>query len=143
VALRKAQAVAASIPAGTVLGADTVVEVGGRVLGKPADAADAVRMLRLLSGSRHRVHTGVAVVHRPGGVSRSATATTEVGMRTLTLREIEDYVASGEPMGKAGAYAVQETGDRFVEELRGDHDTVIGLSMATVRRLLDELAAAV
>lgn len=119
-----------------VLGADTVVSVDGEVLGKPVDEADAVRMLRTLSGTRHQVLTGVAVaVH--GAATRCEVQTTHVHMRAWTDDEIAAYVASGEPMDKAGSYAIQEGGDRFVTAIEGRFDNVVGLPLDTTRALLE------
>ncbi len=142
-ALRKARFVADHEDHGAFLGADTVVEVEGQVLGKPRDESDARRMLDQLSNTTHHVHTGVALVHRPTGLEESAVATTAVRMRVISPEERDAYVASGEPMDKAGGYAVQETGDRFVEALDGDFDNVVGLPMAVVRTLLERLASRV
>ena len=124
-----------------VLAADTLVATDGVVLGKPIDAADATRMLRLLSGTRHPVHTAVAVAQRADGTAASVTVevtTTWVTMAPLTGDDIATYVATGDPMDKAGAYAIQQIGDRFVQRIDGPFDNVVGLPMATVRRLLAE-----
>jgi len=118
-----------------VLGADTVVAVGDRLLGKPRDAADARAILRSLSGTTHSVVTGVALRTKTGVETRSVE--TRVTMRILTDEEIDAYVASGEAMGKAGAYAIQETADRFVVAVDGPYDNVVGLPVATVRDLMD------
>jgi len=123
-----------------ILSADTVVEASdGELLGKPADDDDARRMLHKLSGSRHFVHTGVAVAHvdnpfREGIIS--ITDTTVIRFRPLTDAEIDAYVASGESRGKAGAYAIQETGDAFVISVEGDWDNVVGLPVKRVDDLL-------
>jgi septum formation protein len=121
-------------PGEVVLGADTIVVVDGEVLGKPADAREAAAMLRRLSGRRHDVVTGVAV--RDNGMLRSAHARTSVTFRELTDAEIGAYVAGGEPMDKAGAYAYQGGAAGFVTALDGDADTVIGLPIRLVRELL-------
>jgi septum formation protein len=126
-ACRKARAVAARVGRGTVLGADTVVAVGDVLLAKPEDAADARRMLGLLSGTTHRVVTGYCAIDARSGLSESGRVTTRVTMRALSDAEIADYVASGESEGKAGAYAIQETADRFVTRLDGPFDNVVGL----------------
>lgn len=132
---RKGAAVASAIgDAVPVLSADTLVELDGVALGKPRDAADAARMLRALSGRTHAVHTGVAV--HVGGRVFSAVDTTTVRFRPLSEEEIDRYVASGEPMDKAGAYGIQGLGGALVEGFDGDIDTVIGLSMRLVRELL-------
>jgi septum formation protein len=130
----KARAVADVRPEALVLGADTVVAVGGEVVGKPADAADARRILRLLSGTRQAVITGVALLG-PGRRS-IASETTYVTMRDMGDDELEAYIASGEWEGKAGAYAIQETADRFVTKLEGSFSNVVGLPMELVSRLL-------
>ena len=125
-----------------MLGADTVIERDGALLGKPADADEARAMLRALAGRSHLVHTGVAVVRAGSGLARDGAATTTVLFRPLSEAEIEAYVRSGEPFGKAGAYAIQGGAERFVERVDGDLDNVVGLPMRLVTRLLEELAAA-
>jgi septum formation protein len=124
-----------------VLAADTVVAVADDVLGKPVDAADAARMLGLLSGSRHQVLTGVAVAASWGTAARLEVAVevTHVHMREWSDDEITAYVASGEPMDKAGSYAIQEVGDRFVSHIEGSFDNVVGLPVDVVRRMLAEV----
>ena len=120
-----------------VLAADTAVACNGEILGKPEDEADARRMLRMLSGSRHSVLTGCAVAC--GSRCVTGVCETVVKFRELEDHEIEAYIASGEPYGKAGAYAIQEHGDGFVEYIDGPWDNVVGLSLDTVRALLSEL----
>lgn len=117
-----------------ILAADTVVTLDGDVLGKPRDPDDAASMLHRLSGRTHQVITGVAT--NRGGVVRWAHAAATVSFRPLSAGEIARYVAGGEPLDKAGAYAIQGGAAAFVERLEGDRDTVIGLPMALVRRLL-------
>jgi septum formation protein len=122
-----------------VLGADTVVVCDGEVLGKPVDAADAMRMLMLLSGRTHHVVTGVAVA---GGSSSSpvlevAAEITHVTMRTLSPLDISQYVASGEPMDKAGAYAIQGHAARWIPRISGCYFNVVGLPLALVASLLE------
>jgi len=124
--------------AAIVLGSDTVVAVDGEILGKPVDAEDARRMLRRLSSRPHRVVTGVCLVEMPAGREVVGRAVTAVFMRAMADEEIDAYVASGESFGKAGAYAIQETGDRFVVRIEGDYDNVVGLPI----RLVRDLAAA-
>jgi septum formation protein len=133
----KARSVACLWPACRVLGADTVVALAGEVLHKPADADDARRMLRTLSRSRHAVITGVALLG-PGPRRRIASERTWVRMRPMSEAEIDAYVDSGEWQGKAGAYAIQETADRFVTEVDGSFTNVVGLPMELVCRLLAE-----
>lgn len=121
---------------GLVLGADTAVELAGRLIGKPADADDARRILAELSGSRHSVLTGLALVDVGRGRRLLAHDVTGVRMRPMTPDEIAAYVASGEALGKAGAYALQETGDRYVEHLDGSYTNVVGLPMELLERML-------
>jgi septum formation protein len=130
----KAAAIAERHAGAIVIGADTVVVVDGEILGKPADAADARRMLAALSNREHAVLTAVAVAR--GGELQSSVASTSVWMRAIGDAEIAEYVSSGEPMDKAGAYAIQGGAARFVERISGDFDTVVGLPMNVVRRLL-------
>jgi len=130
----KAQAALAQRPDAVVLGADTIVLAAGAILGKPKDAEDAARMLRALSGQPHEVLTGVALTSR-----RSATvelARTRVWFEQLTEDEIADYVASGEPRDKAGAYAIQGLASKFVLRIDGSYSNVVGLPVALVYRLL-------
>lgn len=140
-ALHKAEEAAQrSAPADNVvvLGADTVVVVEGAVLGKPGSAEEAIAMLGQLSGRAHEVITGVALA-APGTARRAvAHEVTRVFFRSLTPQEIEAYVASGEPMDKAGAYAVQGQGSRFVTRVEGCYFNVMGLPVALVDRLLRE-----
>jgi septum formation protein len=119
-----------------VLGADTVVVCDGEVMGKPVDAADATRMLLLLSGRTHHVVTGVAVVWGLGAAEVAAELT-QVTMRTLSPQEISDYVASGEPMDKAGAYAIQGYAGRWIPRISGCYFNVVGLPLALVTSLLE------
>ena len=134
----KASAVARRHPCALILGADTIVAVGEEVLGKPLDADDGRRMLRTLSGTRHRVITGVALLK--GDQTRLiCSATTRVTMRPIAEQEIEDYIRSGEWEGKAGAYAIQETADRFVIAIEGAFDNVVGLPVELLQRMLAEI----
>jgi septum formation protein len=118
-----------------VLGADTTVTLDNMILGKPVDAADAARMLRLLSGRTHRVITGVAVVTAEG--VEVAAEVTAVRFLTLSDAEIADYVAGGEPMDKAGAYAIQGRAARWIPRIEGCYFNVVGLPLALVSALLE------
>jgi septum formation protein len=118
----------------TVLGADTIVVVGAEILGKPADADDAVRMLRLLSGRAHEVLTGVAVV--TSADIQVEVARTTVHFAPVTDAEMSWYVSTGEPFDKAGAYAIQGLASRFVESIHGSYSNVVGLPVALVYKLL-------
>jgi septum formation protein len=119
-----------------VLGADTVVVCDGEVMGKPVDAADAARMLLFLSGRTHQVVTGVAVVWGAGSAEVAAEMT-HVTMRTLSPQEVADYVAGGEPMDKAGAYAIQGYAGRWIPRVHGCYFNVVGLPLALVTSLLE------
>lgn len=133
-AREKALAGRAQHPASPVLGADTAVVIGGEILGKPQDDADAARMLERLSGRAHEVLTGVALVWNGG--ERVAVDRTEVWFKLLSPTDIAQYVATGEPRDKAGAYAIQGDGGRFIERIEGSHSNVVGLPMAVVLHLL-------
>jgi septum formation protein len=122
-----------------VLGADTVVVVDGQLLGKPADAADAARILRMLSGRKHQVITGVCLV--VSGKPSVSSETTVVTMNELTDQDIVDYVAGGEPMDKAGAYAIQGIASRWIPRIEGDYGNVVGLPVALVFRMLREISS--
>ena len=134
VAKAKAEAVFALYPERTVIGADTSVWCGDEPLGKPKDEADAGRMLALLQGRSHRVITAVWVC-APKKAAGFADAT-EVTFYPMTGEEIREYVATGEPLDKAGAYGIQGCGMRFIEGIRGDYYTVMGLPGAKLRRFL-------
>lgn len=133
-AIDKARAVHALRPEATVLGADTTVTIGGEILAKPADNADAIRMLRLLSGTVHEVHTGIALVDSRG--VRSAVDTTRVWFDALTDEDISWYVATGEPVDRAGAYAIQGMASRFIPRIEGSYSNVVGLPVALVSSIL-------
>ncbi len=135
-AREKALAVATQRPQDIVLGADTVVVIDGQILGKPTDPADAARMLRLLSGRDHQVITGVCIV--ASGQSSAASETTKVTMSEIPRKEIADYVATGEPMDKAGAYAIQGIASRWIPRIEGDYSNIVGLPVALVWRMLRE-----
>jgi len=128
VATRRAQA--------WILGADTVVVVDDQILGKPRDAADAKRMLLALSGRQHDVFTAFAVVAPERRIFAERIVRTIVRFRSISKAEIDEYVQSREPFGKAGAYAVQGAARAFVAELRGSHSNVVGLPIDEVREVL-------
>jgi len=138
VARSKAEHVAPSLDPGTfVLSADTVVVAGGRVMGKPADPGDAASMLRTLSGAVHEVHTGVFM--RGATQARTEVVTTRVSFLPMTDEEIAWYVATGEPLDKAGAYGIQGRASRFIDWIDGSWSNVVGLPIATVYRFLNDL----
>lgn len=134
-ARRKAQAVAERHPDEVVIGSDTLVTVDGSPIGKPKDAADAKRMLRLLSGRSHTVYTGVSIIK--DGVDETFVVSAEVEFYPLTDAQIDRYVATGEPLDKAGAYGIQGRGALLVRGIKGDFFTVMGLPAAEVTRRLE------
>ena len=125
-----------SAPGSLVLGADTVVAINGEILEKPVDAADAARMLRMLSGQTHRVITGVCLVRVPEAVLAWTHETTLVTFRNLTEEEIGSYIESGEPFDKAGGYAIQGLASRFVPRIEGCYFNVVGLPIPLVYEIL-------
>lgn len=133
----KAQAVAAQFPDSLVIGADTVVVLDRRILGKPVDADDAKRMLTALSGRTHEVATGVSLVHRASGRTKTASEVTRVAFGRLTDDQIERYIASGEPMDKAGAYGIQSLGATLIERVDGCYFNVVGLPLYRLARMLE------
>lgn len=135
-ALAKARDVAGRLETGLVIGADTVVVLGDRILGKPADPGEANAFLLALSGRTHRVISGVAVVDAATGRSEAAAAVTAVRMRAFGAGEAEAYVATGEPLDKAGAYGIQGKGALLVAEIRGDYCNVVGLPVVLLKALL-------
>ena len=138
-ALGKAQPAVSAQPDAVVIAADTVVMVQGVVLGKPQTAQEAEEMLRRLSGRTHHVTTGVVVAHGRRAITLAGESTTAVRFRTLSDREIARYVASGEPMDKAGAYGIQGRAALFVERLEGDYFAVVGLPLARLARMLESV----
>jgi septum formation protein len=143
IALRHAEAKARSVVGRAegpiILGADTLVARGGRVLGKPRDEADAAAMLRFLSGGAHEVVTGVFALDTRSGRSASGVETSRVFFRDLSDTEISGYVATGEPLDKAGAYGVQGIGGLLVERVEGCYFNVVGLPLVRTRAVLRRL----
>ncbi|WP_432776614.1 Maf family protein [Brevibacillus gelatini] len=135
-ALRKARAVADRLTEGIVLGSDTIVVLDGQILGKPIDEADAFRMLFMLQGREHTVYSGVALVDAATGRSEVAHSHTAVKIRPLSEAEIKSYIATREPMDKAGSYAIQGIGATIVEGITGDYFTVVGLPLCLTSKLL-------
>jgi septum formation protein len=122
-----------------IIGADTAVELDGEIFGKPRDAADAREMLSYLSGRTHYVVTGIYVLRLPDGAARSAVETTAVTFARLDQKEIDAYVASGEPFDKAGGYAIQGRAGRYIPRIEGCYFNVVGLPLARLYALLGEL----
>jgi septum formation protein len=149
-AQEKAQTVSNQHPRDFVLGADTIVVVDNAILGKPRDQQDAARMLRLLSGRTHTVITGVCLIGPITASSESnenqqpatvSSETTRVHMSQISDNEIRDYVATGEPMDKAGAYAIQGIASRWITRIEGDYSNVVGLPVALVYAMLRKCEA--
>lgn len=133
----KARVVAERHPDAVVIGADTIVVCGDEIFGKPLDVARAREMLQKLSGKTHSVLTGFVILEMNSGKKIARAVETKVHFKTLSLEEIDTYIATGESLGKAGGYAIQGAGARFVERLEGDVDNVVGLPL---KALLEELA---
>jgi len=131
----KARAVAKRYPAALIIGADTVAVCAGKVIGKPKSKKDAARILRLLSNKRHTIITAVALLARGAEVVFADAA--DVTFKKLSSSDIEEYVATGEPMGAAGAYRIQKGGKRFVRTIKGRRDTIVGLPVALVKKKLN------
>ncbi len=140
-AFLKASAVAEKIAEPSIIiGSDTIVYCNNEILGKPHDEDDAYRMLRALSGKTHEVYTGLSVIKKFEGkeINRSKTVVTQVRFTELSDDEIFEYIQSGEPMDKAGAYAIQGLGSVFVESINGDYFSVIGLPVCSLNQILRE-----
>ncbi len=134
----KAAAVAARRPEAWVVAADTVVWLDGHILEKPSGREDAIRMLETIAGREHVVYTGTALQHRGRGWDRASVTSTRVRMVAIPPDEIEWYVDTGEPMDKAGAYAVQGIGAMFIESIEGNYTNVVGLPLAPLLRMMRE-----
>jgi septum formation protein len=141
-AREKAEAAAAQVREMTIVAADTTVVIDDHILEKPADHDDAMRMLRLLNNRWHEVLTGVAVIDRATLQTRNAHERTAVKFAAMSDEDIEWYVAMGEPMDKAGAYAIQGLGARFIEGIKGDYFNVVGLPVRLLYELIDRRGAA-
>ncbi|RJQ30551.1 MAG: septum formation inhibitor Maf [Peptococcaceae bacterium] len=135
---RKARAVAENLGSGLVIGADTIVVWQGQILGKPVDSSQAATMLRCLQGSMHEVFTGLAVVNALSGKTVVIHERTKVTFRRIEDKEILSYVATGEPMDKAGAYAVQGIGAIFIQRIEGCYTNVVGLPLARLAEILKQ-----
>lgn len=138
-ALGKARAVADKETEGLVIGADTIVVYEEKVLGKPKDREDALAMLKELSGTRHQVISGVAVIDAATGIEKVAHEVTEVVFRHLSDEEIHRYIETGEPMDKAGAYGIQGIGAILVKEISGCYNNVVGLPLTLLVEILKDM----
>ena len=139
--LAKARAVATGHSEDIVIGADTIVVLGEKILGKPASPAEAVSMLKLLSGKPHTVYTGLSLVILKDNIIKSDYDSTKVVFNDLQESAIEKYVASGEPLDKAGAYGIQGMGSFLVNNYEGEFDTVIGFPTKLFKKLLEEVVS--
>ncbi len=135
-AFLKAADVARFYADGIIIAADTIVVVDGRILGKPLNETEARQMLQALSGRKHQVITGLAVWNARTGATLVDTETTDVYFHPLTDTDIEEYIQTGDPMDKAGAYGIQTIGHRFVEKIDGDYYNVVGLPLNKLSQLL-------
>ncbi len=138
-ARRKAEAIAHKIDRGLVLAADTLVHYRGLMLGKPADAEEAARMLQLLSGDHHEVITALYLIDAATGRIESGLSTTKVWMKELTAQEIAAYLATGEPYDKAGAYGIQGFAALFISRIEGCYFNVVGLPLSLLQELLNNM----
>lgn len=136
-ALQKAEDVAQRVENAVIIGADTIVLLNHCILGKPIDSSDACRMLSMLSDAEHEVLTGVCLVETPSKKKSLRIDRTQIKMRHITDEEINAYVISGEPMDKAGAYAIQGLGNRFIEKITGSYTNVVGLPLELVKEMLN------
>ena len=135
-AVGKAKDVGRRYPSSIVIGADTIVVLNGKIFGKPKNPEDSKRMLKAFSGKTHQVITGIAVYKKNEDKVVSAYESTDVTFKNITQKEIENYVNEGNVHDKAGSYAIQDVGGRFVKEIKGDHDNVVGLPVAMLKEML-------
>lgn len=135
-ALQKARAVVDNLDQGLVIGADTIVVIAAKIMGKPANEEEAFTMLKELSGQEHQVYTGIALVDKVSGGQEVAAEVTMVKFKELTDGEIRAYLATGEPFDKAGAYAIQGRAAVFIEGIKGDYNNVVGLPVYRLAQLL-------
>lgn len=138
--MKKAESISNEIQAGIILGADTIVVLEQEILGKPKDEKEAFTMLKKLNGKWHQVYTGVALLNKTNSKQISGFEVTEVKFNQLTDKEINEYVATGDSLDKAGAYGIQESASGgLVEKIEGNFDNVMGLPLNKVQKLLEEI----
>ena len=135
----KAESVASEHPDSLVIGADTIVDLHGKIIGKPSDSEDAKKITEQLFSTPHKVITGIAIIRKADGIKIVESNTTTVYPRKMNDQQIDQHIAGGSWKGKAGAYAIQETGDEFVEKIEGSFTNVIGLPMELLKSLLERL----
>lgn len=138
-ALAKARDMAKHFKKALIIGADTIVVLGQKILGKPKDKQHALKMLKSLSGRTHKVITGICVIDSATGKAAADFVVTKVKMKKVPLKEIQAYVESGRPLDKAGAYGIQEIEEIFIDRIEGDYDNVVGLPVLRLKELLDSL----
>lgn len=138
IALEKAKSVAKNKKEGIVIGADTIVVLGKEILGKPENKKSAIKMLKKLSGTTHRVITGLALINIKGKTLVDS-VTTFVTMRRMNNKEIEEYINTDEPLDAAGSYKIQEKGDKFITKIEGDYENVIGLPLTKFKEMLQKI----
>jgi septum formation protein len=126
-----------------IIGCDTLIELDSNVLGKPTDLADAARMLQRLSGQKHLIHTGVAVLPTSTGTLHSAVDSVQVWFRQLSSSDVDTYVSTGESLGKAGAYAIQGGGADLIERIEGDYTAAVGLPLKSLAELFGRVGVIV
>jgi len=134
----KAQSVANQHPEDLVIGSDTVIEIEGKLLGKPENMQEAERMLRDLRGKCHHVHTGVAIIQKASNISIEFVETADVWIKPFDETNLKSYLNSEESLGKAGAYSIQGEGAQLIEKIEGDYPTVVGLPLWRTARILEE-----
>lgn len=142
-ALHKASDVACKVERGLVIGADTLVVLEDIIFGKPSGPAEAVKMLSILSGKYHSVYTGIAMVQVPSGRTEAGYSETKVKFRSLAEEEIQSYVATGEPLDKAGAYGIQGKGGVLVERIEGCYFNVVGLPLSKLAEMLQKFGISI
>lgn len=135
-AVGKAKDVGSRNPTSKVIGADTIVVLNGRIFGKPKDPGDAKRMLKAFSGKTHQVITGMAVYKKDPENLITAHESTDVTFKELSEEEIDNYINEDKVYDKAGSYAIQEIGDKFIKEIKGDYDNVVGLPISRLKEML-------
>jgi septum formation protein len=137
-ALDKAQSVANQHPQDLVIGSDTVIEIEGRLLGKPEDLQEAKRMLGVLRGQSHQVHTGVAIIQQSNNVVIDLVETARVWFKAFDEQMLQSYLGTEESMGKAGAYSIQGAGAQLIEKIEGDYPTIVGFPLWRTAKLLEQ-----
>ncbi len=134
----KAQSVADEHPQDIVIGSDTVIEIEGRLLGKPENMQEAETMLRNLRGKYHQVHTGVAMIHQANKISINFVETAQVWIKSFDEHTLKSYLATEESLGKAGAYSIQGEGAQLIEKIEGDYPTIVGLPLWRTAKILEQ-----